>query len=107
MDADVLEFVKNNINSEANEEAIKLFDVMKEDYFNEINRKSSLCEEQNKPSMLMLIAYICKEEKDEYMEPWLIDFFKRNHAYIRNQKENYIFMRNDFESFVNKQVKIA
>lgn len=107
MDVDVLEFVKNNINSEVNEEDIELFDVMKEDYFNEINRKSSLCEEQNKPSMLMLIAYICKEEKDEYIKPWLIDFFKRNHAYIRNQKENYIYMRNDFESFVNKQVKIA
>lgn len=107
MDIDVLAFVKDNINSEVNEEDIELFDVMREDYFDEINRESSLCEERNNPSMLMLIAYICKEEKDEYMKPWIVDFFKRNNTYIRNQTENYIYMRNDFENFVNKLEKIA
>lgn len=107
MDIDVLAFVKDNINSEVNEEDIELFDIMREDYFEEINRESKLCEERNKPSMQMLIAYICKEEKDEYMKPWIVDFFKRNNTYIRNQIENYIYMRNDFENFVNKLEKIA
>ncbi len=102
-DIDVLEFIKSNIDSEVNEEDIELFDMMKEDYFNGINRESSLCEAQNNPSMLMLIAYICKEEQDEYMKPWMIDFFKRNNTYIRNQKENYLYMRNDFEKFVNRR----
>lgn len=104
---DILEFVRNNIDPEVNEEDIELYDVMRDDYFDEINRESRLCEEQNKPSMIMLIAYTCKAEKDEYVKPWIIDFFNRNHTYIRDQKENFLHMREDFERFVCNRGKIS
>ena len=53
-------------------------------------------------SMIALIAYAYKEEKDEKLQEWFVDFFKRNNTYIRNQMDNFVFMRNDLNRFIQK-----
>ena len=99
---DVLEFVKDNVNSETNNDDIELYKDCLDSMTVELDQDNSLLDKQNKPSLLAVIAYACDEEKDYYMEEWFEKFVKNHNTYILNQKENFQMMKHSFDDFLSR-----
>ncbi len=51
--------------------------------------------------MIGIVAYSYKE--DLVLDEWFLDFFNRQKTYIKNQKENYTYMKEDFDKYVNRK----
>lgn len=102
------EKVSNNTNSLVKEfvcesctdEDVDFYKSLLEDYTVEVNEKSPLLESENTPSLIALVGNACEEEKDEALPKWFVRFFANNNTYIKDQKENYLHMKKDFDNFV-------
>ncbi len=62
---------------------------------------SVLRNEDNRASLLAMVAYSYKEDED--LDDWLEGYAKRNPAYVSDQKRNYLHMREDFMRFAGLQ----
>jgi len=62
---------------------------------------SKLLDEKNNLSLLAMVAYSYKIGQD--LDKWLTDFASRNNTYIANQRQNYFYMRNDFNKYLKKR----
>lgn len=58
-----------------------------------------ILDETNMPSLIALMAWIFKQDKDGLFDEWLADYSKRTNDYKANQTENFREMRNDFILF--------
>lgn len=99
---DVLEFVKENVNSEINNDDIELYNDCLDSMTVELDQNNRLLNKQNKPSLLAVVAYACDEDKDYYMEEWFEKFANNHNTYIVNQKENFEMMKDSFENYLSK-----
>lgn len=61
---------------------------------------SKLLNPDNRPSLLALVAYSCKNEVD--LEEWLTIYAKENNTYYVDQKKNYIHMVQEFERYLKQ-----
>lgn len=52
---------------------------------------------ENMPSLLAMIAYGVKENRDQIVCKWLMDYTAKATSYIAAQKQNYINMMNIFQ----------
>lgn len=100
-EAKILDFVKENVKPDATQEDIEFYEDMLSDWKVEVDNSSKLLSEANHLSMLGIVAYAIEKEID--LADWMIHFFKHNHTYIPEQKQNYLHMRKDLEQFVNKE----
>ncbi len=66
-----------------------------------VNTDSKLLDKHNRLSLLAMVAYSYKEDDD--LEVWLTEYARNNNTYFRNQKENYLYMRSDFERFIRRK----
>lgn len=66
---------------------------------NTIKDGSKLLDNQNKLSLLTMVAYSYKQDVD--LENWLTEYAKNNNTYILDQKNNFLHMKEDFEKFNN------
>lgn len=98
----MLDFVKENVyeNEEVTEDDINFYKQCLEDYTVEVDNNSPLLEEENYTSLVALVAHSFKEDKE--IVEWLPDFFMRNNTYFKNQKENYTYMVNDLNKFLER-----
>ena len=103
-EVDILEFVKENVNSETTQEDIEDYKEDLERLTCDVDNDTRLLDEYNLPSLLAIIAYTYKE--DIIMDEWFVDFFKNNNTYTRNQKENYLNMKASLEDYI-KQSEVA
>lgn len=101
-EVDILDFVKENVSDDLEEEDIELYEDCLDSLTVEMDQDEKLLDSQNKPSLLAMVAYACEIEKDFYIEKWFKEFIKKNKAYILNQKENYLLMKENFEGYVNR-----
>lgn len=92
------EFLKENVNPEICEDDVDFYKESFEDYTVEVNNDSKLLERENRFSMIGIIAY--SFEKDVDPTEWIVQFFDKNNDYNPDQKENYKYMKKDFEEFV-------
>ena len=99
---DVLEFVKENVNSEINNDDIELYKDCLDSMTVELDQNNRLLNKQNKPSLLAVVAYACDEDKDYYMEEWFEKFANNHNTYIVKQKENFKMMKDSFENYLSK-----
>lgn len=99
---DVLEFVKENVNSEINNDDIELYKDCLDSMTIELDQNNRLLNKQNKPSLLAVVAYACDEDKDYYMEEWFEKFANNHNTYMLNQKENFKMMKDSFENYLSK-----
>lgn len=97
-EVNLLEFVRENVNPDAVQEDIELYKDMLRDFIEKAERGSRLFDKYNQPSLVAVIAYVCKN--DIKLDDWIMDFFAGNETYIRNQEENYLFMKYDLEDFI-------
>ena len=97
----VIEFVKNNVYEGKNidEDDIGYYEEDLDVLTLDVDNNSPLLEPDNHNSLVGIVAYSYK--RDERLDEWFVDFFSRNNTYIKDQKENYTYMVNDFESYLN------
>ena len=96
----VEDFIAENLNvdTDAIKEDMGLYneslDILLE---NTVKIDSKLRNEENRPSLLAMMAYSYKEDKD--LDDWLAGYAKSNNMYCVNQRKNFLHMKDDFEKF--------
>lgn len=95
-----LDFIKENVSKDVTEDDLQCYEEVLDDLTLEVDNDTRLLEEQNIKSLLAMVAYSFAKDID--LDKWLPDFFKRNNTYDKNQKQNYLFMVNDLNSFVQR-----
>lgn len=58
---------------------------------------SKLLDKQNRLSLLAMMVYSYKEDKD--LDEWMADYAKKNNTYFVDQKKNFLHMKKDFEQY--------
>lgn len=96
----IIEFIKDNVydGEIPDEDDISYYEEDLELLTLNVDNNSRLLEPENHNSLIGIVAYSYK--KDERLDEWIVDFFSRNNTYIKNQKENYTYMVNDFKSYL-------
>ena len=89
-EVDTLEFVKENVKSDATEEDIEFYSEMLDGLTLEVDNNTKLLDEHNRPSLVALVAYACENDID--LDEWIKSYFAANVSYILNQQQNYIHM---------------
>lgn len=64
---------------------------------------SKLRDEANRPSLLAMMVYSYKEDKD--LDKWMTKYAKQNNTYFVDQKKNFLHMKNTFEQYCHEQDK--
>lgn len=64
---------------------------------------SKLRDEANRPSLLAMMVYSYKEDKD--LDEWMTKYAKQNNTYFVDQKKNFLHMKNTFEQYCHEQDK--
>lgn len=93
-----LSFVRKNVNSNVIEEDIKCYEGMIDDCV----RLDSEVYKQCKTALVALMAYACKNEKDMDFERWIQKYQKNSSDFSTDQRINYTYMKNSFESFLKR-----
>lgn len=92
----VLDFVRENVKDDATEEDIEFYSDVLNDLTVEVDNDTKLLDEHNRPSLIALVGYACENECDDMLKDWIKVFFAKNSKYILSQKENYEYMKADF-----------
>ena len=67
---------------------------------NTVKIDSKLRNEENRFSLLAMMVYSYKEDKD--LDEWMTEYARRNNTYFIDQKKNFLHMKNDFEKYLKK-----
>lgn len=67
---------------------------------NTVKIGSKLLDKQNRLSLLAMMIYSYKEDKD--LDKWMADYASKNNTYFVDQKRNFLHMKNDFEEYLKK-----
>lgn len=102
---DVLDFIKENINSEAISEDVDLYNDMLEDLSLNVNNDTILLDRHNRPSLIAIIGYACEMDID--LDDWFIQYFKSHSTYIKDQKKNFLQMVKDLQAYVAHNKKAS
>ena len=62
---------------------------------------AKLLDEENRLSLLAMMAYSYKEDVD--LDGWLEEYARTHGTYIKDQKKNYIYMRDDFINYMDRK----
>lgn len=100
-EADILEFIRENVNSEATEEDLEYYEADFDKLSLEVDNNTKLMDVCNRISLLAVIAYGYKE--DIILDHWFVDFFHRSKTYNRDQSANYLQMKQDLEQFLKME----
>lgn len=99
MQFNLLEFIQQNIDPNTTEEDVDQFEEVLEELTLYVDPSSKLLDRQNRPSLVAVVAYSFARDID--LDRWIVDYFGRNKtgAYIRNQKDNYLRMKQDLDKY--------
>ena len=93
-------FISDNLNLDADEfnSDLKYYnDTLEELLDNTVKLGSKLLDKQNRLSLLAMMIYSYKEDKD--LDKWMADYASKNNTYFVDQKKNFLHMKNDFERY--------
>lgn len=100
---DILEFVRENVSLDITQEDVELYEEVLDDLMINVDNSSKLANEENKPSLIAMVANSFKNDID--LDNWIISFFKNNNTYEKDQKKNYLYMKANLEQFIYIQNK--
>lgn len=86
-EVDTLEFVKENVKSDATEDDVDLYSDMLDDLTLEVDNNTKLLDKHNRPSLIALVGYACENDID--LDDWIKQWFATNTIYILNQRDNF------------------
>lgn len=93
---EILEFIQDNVNKD-----VIMVDI--EDYMADLAsyvgqfKGTNLLKAENKNSLLAIVAYTYVIDFDP--TEWFTTYFNTHEVYISDQKENYLYMKNDLDQF--------
>lgn len=96
----VLTFVRDNVAPHATKEDIEQYMEVLGSLLKKSNCDAKLLEPENKLSLVALVAYSFENDID--LDNWIVDYCRRNHGYIADQAENYEYMKNDLQQFMEE-----
>lgn len=99
-------FISRNVNVDINElhNDMEFYGESLDDLTNNTIRDGSkLLDKQNRLSLLAMVVYSYKQDVD--LEDWLTDFAQKNNTYLADQEKNFLYMKDDFEKFIENQEK--
>jgi len=67
---------------------------------NTVKIDSKLRNEENRFSLLAMMVYSYKEDKD--LDEWMTEYARQNNTYFIDQKKNFLHMKNDFEKYLKR-----
>jgi hypothetical protein len=94
-EVDTLEFIKENVKSDATEEDVEFYSEMLDDLTLEVDNDTKLLDKHNRPSLIALVGYACQNDID--LDEWIKQWFAANTIYIMNQKRNFEIMRDNIK----------
>lgn len=94
-----LDFVKENISENKTDEDVELYLSFLDDF---VRIGSPLLKADNLPSLVGIIAYACDIEYDQDFVEWFSNYEKKYPVFKQNQKENYTYMKTDFDKYVDR-----
>lgn len=103
----VLDFVRENVDEKLNSDDVELYEESLDDYTIEIDESAKQIVDEHVKSFVALVAYAYHKEEDDKIPDWLVDYTNRITTYERNQKENYLHMKQDFEDYITKKGVVA
>ena len=92
----LLDFVKDNVKSDATDEDIDFYTDLVEDCV----RIDDPIYEKCRLALIALMGYACQKDKDKEFEIWIKDY-KNKSDFSSSQKVNYSYMKNSFDKAVN------
>lgn len=93
-----IDFVKENVTENVNEEDIEFYKDMVDDCVKVDSPVYVSC----KTALIALMAYACQNETDEKFEKW-IEQYKYQTNFSRSQKVNYMYMKNNFDKMCREE----
>ena len=64
---------------------------------NAIKDGSKILDLENRPSLLAMMVYSYKEDKD--LDDWILEYARKNNTYFMDQKKNFLHMKQDFDRY--------
>lgn len=94
-DGTALAFLKETVSEGITEQDLEFYEEVLEDLTLNVDNRSALLHQENHVSLLALVAYACQSDID--LDDWIVGWFQEHHAYIRNQRGNYMDMRSSLD----------
>lgn len=98
----IVDFVRENVDDKLAPDDVELYEISLDDYTVEIDETVKQIVDEHVKSFVALVAYAYNKEEDDKIPDWLADYTNRITTYNSDQKENYIHMKNDFDSYIQK-----
>ena len=95
---DILKFVKKNVNPYITEEDIELYSDILDGLTLEVDNNTKLLNDDNRPSLLALVGYACKNDID--LDDWIKQWFISNTTYLLDQRKNYEIMKDNLSKYM-------
>lgn len=101
-EVDILDFIKENIKSDATEEDVEFYSDILYDLTLDVDNNTKLLDKHNRPSLIALVGYACENDKD--LDEWIVDYFATHTKYELNQKNNFLHMKNDLLAYLGERL---
>lgn len=95
-----LGFVRENVIPFATKEDIGQYAEVLDSLLGKSNCDAKLLEMENRLSLVGIVAYSFENDID--LDDWIVDYCSRNDGYISDQKENYLYMKEDLGQFIKE-----
>ena len=96
------DIIKEYVDDSVTDEDIELYEIIANDVSEVVEDiDSGFLTDANRPSFVALVGYAVKEDIDGALKVWLPDFEKKESLFL-NQKQNYLYMKTNFEQFLNE-----
>lgn len=99
-ECDKISFLEKNLNMDIQDvqSDIKFYEESLDELEkNTIKDGSKLLDKENRLSLLAMMVYSYKEDKD--LEDWMSHYALKNNTYFLDQQKNFIHMKKDFEEY--------
>lgn len=96
----VLDFVRKNVDERLSSDDVELYEMSLDDYTVEVDESAKQIVDRNIQSFVALVAYAFCKEIDDKIPDWLVNYTSRITTYNKDQKENYLHMKQDLEEYV-------
>lgn len=99
-DESALSFVQKNVDEGTTEEDVELYSDMIDDCVKIDSPVYQKCQ----MALIALMAYACKNEKDQDFESWINTYtYEDVNSFAVSQKVNYTYMKRSFDKYIQKK----
>lgn len=108
VDNELRDVVSEFLNTDIDKEDIEIYEAIANDTSEVIEDIDFwVISDENRPAFLALISCAMKDDVDDMLKDWLVDYSERNQYCISDVKANFSHMKNDFKKFVENVNEVS